>query len=143
MARDWATIAPFIRGRTPCFLLEMWTMDRSVKVVAFLSDDRLLANLIAVHVVLAGLLITSLIVRRILQSGGQNVLAWFGVSWLRGVTVEATSTIRDLVYWTTTALMAASVVGAVLYHLAGRDVRVDGVALWNQHYTAEDAALLG
>jgi small-conductance mechanosensitive channel len=118
-------------------------MEWSVKVTQFLSDDRLLANLIAVHVLLAALLLMSIVVRKLLQSGGQRFLSWFGVSWLRGVTEEATTTARDLIYWTTSGLMVASVVGCVLYHVAGRDIRADSVAVWNKHFTAEDAVDLG
>jgi small-conductance mechanosensitive channel len=118
-------------------------MEWSVKVAAFLSDDRLLANLIAIHVLLVALLLVSLAIRKLVQSGGQRFLSWFGFSWLRGVTEEATSTARDFVYWITVALMVGSFTGAVFYHLAGRDIRADGVTLWHQHFTAEDAIGLG
>src|SRR5205814_447561 len=130
----------FLPGMDPrAPILEVWTMDWSVKVAAFLADDRLLANLVAVHGLLVALLFLSLVVRQLVQSGGQRFLSWFGVSWLRGVTEEATGAARDLVYWATLALMAACVAGCAFYHLAGRDVRIDGVALWHKHFTAEDA----
>src|SRR5947207_5614006 len=118
-------------------------MEWSVKVAAFLSDDRLLANLIAVHILLVGLLLLSFMIRHLLQRSGQRFLSLFGFSWLRGVTEEATGAARDLVYWLTLALMAVGMAGGAFYHFAGRDIRADGLALWHNHVTIEDAIVLG
>lgn len=118
-------------------------MEWSTELAAFLADERLLANLIAVHVALLGLVVASLLVRQFLQLGGQRLLSWFGVAWLRGVTEEATGAARNLIYWITLAAMAACVLAAGAYHILGRDVRVDGPALWNRHVTADDIVRLG
>jgi small-conductance mechanosensitive channel len=130
-------------GQDGFAIREVGAMEWSGDIGAFLADDRLLANLIAVHAALLALLVVSFVVRQVVQRGGQRFLSWFGVSWLRGVTEEATGAARQVVYWATLAAMAASIVGGIVYHFAGRDIRLDGAALWNKHFTADDAFGLG
>jgi small-conductance mechanosensitive channel len=110
-------------------------MGWSERVGAFLSDDRLLFNLIAVHAAIALLLILSVIARAILQNGGDRFRARLGTHWLHGITHEATQHARSLVWWTTLLLMAVTVAGGVFYHLGGGDIRTDLAELWQQHVT--------
>lgn len=111
-------------------------MDWSNRVTAFLSDERLLTNLIAVHVVVGALLILSVLVRQMLQSGGDRLFSWAGMPSLRDATQEAAEQMRNLVYWITLGLMLATAGGGILYHLAGRDVRQDLADLWHAHITS-------
>src|SRR4051794_32951526 len=106
-------------------------MDWSGRITTFLSDERLLTNLIAVHVVVGALLILSVLVRQALQHGGDRLFVWAGLPSLRGVTQEAAEHVRNLVYWVTLGLMLAAFAAGALYHLAGRDIRQDAVDLWH------------
>lgn len=117
-------------------------MEWSSKIATFLGDDRLLANLIAVHVGLALILCVSYLVRRLVFRFGERLFGSLGASWMRGVSEEASDAARNLIYWVTMLAMAACIVAAVLYHIAARDVRADGLALWNRHVTPEDAMIL-
>src|SRR5262249_43535236 len=119
------------------------TMDWSNRVTSFLSDERLLTNLIAVHVLVGALLILSVLVRQALQHGGDRLLGWVGLPSLRGVTEEATEQVRSLVYWTTLVFMLGAGAAGVLYHLSGRDVRQDLFDLWNAHITSTQLIAFG
>ena len=59
-------------------------MDLHTRIGHWLSDERLLANLIGVHVSLGAILIFSVIVRRILINGGDQLVRWTGLHWLDG-----------------------------------------------------------
>lgn len=118
-------------------------MEWSSKIGTFLGDDRLLNNLIAIHAALLALLVVSFIVRHFVQSSGQRFLSLFGFSWLRDATEDATEAARNFVYWVTLAAMAACIAGGILYHFTGRDARIDGTALWNNHFTAADGIDFG
>ena len=91
----------------------------------WLNDDRLLANLISIHVVLAVLLIVSVILRKLFKNSGEQIARWTGLVWLDSVSKEAVKGARSIVFWTTVALMGASVISMAVYHLSGRDARGD------------------
>jgi moderate conductance mechanosensitive channel len=91
----------------------------------YLSDDRLLAHLIGIHVVLAAIAICSIVLRKLLKTGGEQVARWTGFQWLDGISKEAVKSVRPLLFWTTIALMAVSVGSMVFYHVSGRDARHD------------------
>lgn len=91
----------------------------------WLNDDRLLANLIGIHIVLAALLIVSVVLRKLLKNGGDQVARWTGIHWLDGVSKEAVKGMRSMLFWTTVVLMVVSVASMAVYHLSGRDARGD------------------
>lgn len=90
-----------------------------------LNDDRLLANLIGIHVVLAVLLVVSILLRKVLKNGGEQVARWTGLAWLDGISKEAVKGVRSILFWTTIVLMVASVASMAIYHVSGRDARAD------------------
>jgi len=90
-----------------------------------LNDERLLANLIGIHVVLAVLLVVSIILRKLFKNGGEQISRWTGLKWLDGVSKEAVKGARSLLFWTTVVLMVASVLSMAVYHVSGRDARAD------------------
>ena len=106
------------------------------------ADDRLLANLIGLHLVLGLIYVTSLILRGIIMHGGSHVVGWTGLHWLDGVSKEAVRRARALLFWTTISLMLLSVVGGVAYQLMGRDIRHD-VKAWYSELTGPEIFDLG
>lgn len=88
------------------------------------NDDRLLANLISIHVVLAVLVIVSIILRKLLKNGGEQVSRWTGMTWLDGVSKEAVKGMRAMLFWTTIVMMVVSVASMAIYHVSGHDARV-------------------
>lgn len=91
----------------------------------YLSDDRLLAHLIGIHVVLAVIVVCSIALRKLLKTGGEQVARWTGFEWLDGISKETVKSIRPLLFWTTITLMAVSVGSMLFYHVSGRDARHD------------------
>ncbi|MSQ95230.1 MAG: mechanosensitive ion channel family protein [Gemmataceae bacterium] len=91
----------------------------------WLNDDRLLTNLISIHVVLAVVLIVSVILRKLLKNGGEQFVRWTGLHWLDGISQEAVKGMRSMLFWTTIVLMIVSVGSMAVYHVSGRDARGD------------------
>lgn len=100
----------------------------------WLNDDRLLANLIGIHVVLGVVLLVSVILRKLLKNGGEQFVRITGLNWLDGVSKEAVKGMRAMLFWTTIGLMVVSVASMALYHLSGRDARAD-FQDWYAHLT--------
>ncbi|MBI2808391.1 MAG: mechanosensitive ion channel family protein [Planctomycetes bacterium] len=91
----------------------------------FFNDDRLLTNLISIHVVLAVVLLVSIILRKLLKDGGEQVVRWTGLQWLDGISKEAVKGMRSMLFWSTVVLMVASVASMAVYHVSGRNARAD------------------
>src|SRR5688572_27250834 len=91
-------------------------MDWSQNLIVFLSDERLLTNLIAVHLAIGALLIVSVLMRQALQQGSERLYLWLGLPALRSITQEAAEQVRSLVYWVTVVLMLATVTAGIVYH---------------------------
>jgi small conductance mechanosensitive channel len=91
----------------------------------WLNDERLLANLIGIHVVLAVLLILSVVMRRTLKSVSEQLARWTGCQWLDTLSREAGKGMRTVLFWSTVTLMVGSVASMCAYHLSGRDLRGD------------------
>lgn len=112
------------------------------RIGEFLSDDRLLFNLIAMHVLLVSSLIASIVFRRLLAHGGNHFVNLTGLSWLQGISEEASRRIKTFFFWTTLGMMAATIVGGIFYHANGRDVRSD-FSHWYDQLTWTDLWLFG
>lgn len=117
-------------------------MDLHTRIGNLLSDERLLINLIGAHVLLGAVLLVSAILRKLLIRGGDHFARWTGLHWLDGVSKEATRRVRTLLFWATLCVMFAVVAGAVIYHVAGRDMRAD-VGTWYAQLTAKQILGLG
>ena len=81
----------------------------------WIADDRLLTNLIGLHIILGGILFVSVVLRRIIMHGGSQLVRWTGLHWLDGFCKEAVRHIRSLRFWTTLGLRVLVVVGGVVF----------------------------
>jgi small conductance mechanosensitive channel len=112
------------------------------RIGAFLSDDRLLFNLIAIHM-LAGLaLIGTMLLRRLLVHGSGHLVKMTGAGWLHGIHKEAERRLRGWLFWITLGLVGLIAVGGVIYHLAGRHVGQD-FSGWVTHLSGSELFGLG
>ncbi len=101
------------------------------------ADDRLLTNLIGLHIILGAVLLVSVIMRRIIMHGGSHLVRWTGYRWLDGFSKEAVRHLRALLFWSTLGLMACVFISAIIYHLVGRDMLVD-FQNWYSQLTAKE-----
>src|SRR4051794_21774609 len=102
----------------------------------WLNDERLLANLIGIHIALAVVLILSLFLRKMLKNTGEGFVRWTGMTWLDTVSKEAVRSMRSMLFWATIALMVGVVVSMVIYHFSGRHAHDDFKDLSSQLTTA-------
>jgi small conductance mechanosensitive channel len=102
----------------------------------WLNDDRLLANLIGIHVVLAIILCVAIILRKLLKNGCEHLARLTGIQWLDGFSKEAGKGVRAIVFWSTVALMLVSVASMAAYHLSGRHIQEDLRSWYGQLTTA-------
>jgi small-conductance mechanosensitive channel len=91
----------------------------------WLNDERLLANLIGIHVVLGVILLVSIVLRKLLKNGCEQVARWTGLHWLDRASKEAVKSMRSILFWSTVTLMIVSVVSMAAYHLSGRHAHDD------------------
>jgi small conductance mechanosensitive channel len=117
-------------------------MSFFVKIGEYLSDDRLLYNLIAIHILLGATLIVSIILRRLLVHGSKHVVNMTGLTWLHGVSNEASKRIRSLLFWVTLGVMATIILFGIGYHYFENDIRHD-LKAWYAHLTWAEARAMG
>lgn len=91
----------------------------------WLNDERLLANLIGIHVVLGVILIVSIVLRKLLKNGCEQIARWTGLDWLDSASKEAVKGMRSILFWSTVTLMIVSVVSMAAYHFSGRHAHDD------------------
>ena len=60
----------------------------------WLTDDRLVSNLVCVHALLGALLILSVLLRKLAIQGGSQLVRWTGLHWLDGISKEAVRHVR-------------------------------------------------
>jgi small-conductance mechanosensitive channel len=111
-------------------------------VNALLANERLLANLIAVHVVLGGLLVLSLILRKAFKHGINRCICWTEMHWLHGVHKHCHRGLRHVLFWFTCGLMVVAGIATVVYHFFGRDIRAD-LADWYGRVTTAHLFAVG
>jgi len=112
-------------------------MDWLKSITDSFADDRLIINLIGLHIILGAVLIISVVLRQIILQGGSQLVRWTGLKWLNGISNEAIRHTRSLLFWLTVGLMVCLVIGGTVYHLAGRDIRHD-VHAWYAQLTARE-----
>src|SRR5438309_457007 len=108
----------------------------------WLNDERLLANLIGIHLVLAAILIVSIILRKALKSCSEQVARWTGLHWLDDASKEAGKSMRLILFWCTIVLMVGSIVSIAVYHLSGRHAH-DDFKDWCAQLTSEHLKSFG
>src|SRR5438132_804300 len=117
-------------------------MDILKNIGDWLTDDRLITNLLGVHVLLAAILVISVIIRRIITRGGVQLIRWTGLHFLDGFSKEAIRHARTLLFWITLGLMVLTAISGIIYHLAGRDLRADALD-WYNGLTAREVFEIG
>src|SRR5579864_141202 len=107
-----------------------------------LSDERLLFNLIAIHLLLGATLLVSVILRRLLVHGSKHMVHMTGFTWLHGVSHEASRRMRSLLFWVTLGVMATITVVGIGYHFCNNDIRQD-IKIWYANLTWAEARAIG
>ena len=107
-----------------------------------LSDDRLIANLVAIHLIIGVLLIVGVVLRKLLTHGGDQFARWTGLHWLDGFSKEATRKIRNGLFWVILLAMTGTLVAGIGYHISGRDMRQD-IREWYTHLTGAEVLHMG
>lgn len=115
-------------------------MDFYDRIMHILADDRLLANLVAMHVFLAVTLVLSVFLRYVLVHGSTQLVRLMGARWLDGVGQEATRRVRAFLFWLTLLVMVVGIGAGVIYHLAGQDIRQDFL-IWYEQVSSTDLVL--
>jgi small conductance mechanosensitive channel len=100
-------------------------MDLHGLVNELLADERLLANLIGIHVVLGILLVISLALRKSFQHGVSAVIHWSELHWLHPVHERCHRVLCRILFWLTLLLMFVACAATAVYHYAGQDIRAD------------------
>lgn len=101
------------------------------------ADGRFGANLLTFYGVGVALVIASLVLRRLLARGCRWLTRWIGLRRVETLGEAALARARRWLAWGTAAGLVLTAAAGVVYHLAGRDVRLD-VADRLEHLTAED-----
>jgi small conductance mechanosensitive channel len=91
----------------------------------YLTDSRFIANVIATYGTVIGLVVLSVVVRRLIGHGGERLAQWTGLHWLDAFGRAAAQRTRRLIAWVTWAAVVVLAVGGVVYHALGREVRQD------------------
>ncbi len=107
-----------------------------------LNDERLLANLIGVHAAIGVILLASVLFRRLIKHGGEQVSRWTGLAWLDNLGKEAAKGMRAVLFWGTVTLMIVGIGSMVAYHVSGRDIRIDAKT-WAGHLSGATLASFG
>jgi moderate conductance mechanosensitive channel len=102
----------------------------------WLNDERLLANLIGIHIALAVVLILSIVLRKLLKDTGEQFIRWTGLTWLESASKEAVKSMRSMLFWVTIVFMVLCVVSMGVYHVSGRHAHEDFKDLYGQLTTA-------
>ena len=92
-------------------------------------DGRLLANLITLHLFLLVLIGLSFALRWLVTHSGNRITRWAGTDHLKQFSDEATRHGHTMLFWLTVTAMTLTVVGGVLFHVVGRDARVERTRL--------------
>jgi small conductance mechanosensitive channel len=100
-------------------------MDLNALVNSVLNNERLLANLIGIHVVLGGLLVFSVGLRKLFKHSTKRFVRWSELKWLHGLDRQAHRSLRCGLFWLTLGLMALAIAAMAIYHYCERDIRAD------------------
>jgi small conductance mechanosensitive channel len=107
-----------------------------------LADGALLPNLIATAALAVAVQIPAWALRRLLRGCGGQLTGWIGSRRLQAVGEEATRRVESILFWLTALVVCLILIGGIVYHLAGRDVRADTAAFLAQ-LTAEELLQVG
>jgi hypothetical protein len=117
-------------------------MDLLSRLSDPLADSRLGFNLIAIHGVITFVVLISLLLRRLINHGGSQLGRWTGLRWLTAAGEEAARRARVLLFWLTVGVVLVAVAAGAIYHLLGRDIRLD-LNEWYEGLTIAELTRLG
>ncbi len=100
-------------------------MDFPALADELLANERLLANLIGIHVVLGALLLLSYLLRKSFQHGISAFIRWTELHWLNPLHERAHRMLGRILFWTTLGLMFVACAATAVYHWLGQDIRAD------------------
>jgi small-conductance mechanosensitive channel len=90
-----------------------------------LTDDRLMANVIAGHALVTITFLLAVLTRRGLREAGEGLKIPFATAWIHSLGDQAVKSARDMVFWATIALHTLIATAVIGYHFVGRDIRHD------------------
>ncbi len=114
------------RARTDCRRTPRrarWTFSAIAN--SLLNNERLLANLIGIHLVLGALILLSVALRKAFKHGTKQCVCWTEMHWLKDAHKQAHRGMRIVLFWLTLALMILAAAGMAVYHFTGQDIRAD------------------
>jgi small conductance mechanosensitive channel len=88
-------------------------------------DDRLAANLVAIHGLITLSVLAALVLRRLISRGSNRLARWTGLAWLAAASEEAARRLRALLLWLTVLVIVLLIGAGAGYHAYGRDIRQD------------------
>jgi small-conductance mechanosensitive channel len=100
------------------------------------SDGRLLANLIAIHLVVLAFLAVSMALRWLITRSMARMARSSGNEWLARLSEDVSRYSYNLLFWLTITAMGLTTVGGVAFHFVGRDVRHE-IRSWYRSLTPE------
>jgi small conductance mechanosensitive channel len=106
-------------------------------IIQHLADGRVSANLLTFYGLIVLAVLAGLIIRSLLAHGRNRLTGLKGFRWLETIGQEAVRRLRLLVTWLTLSISVLLVLGGIVYHWAGRDIRRD-IDEWVQRLTASD-----
>ncbi len=114
----------------------MW----GTSIFQHLADGRVSANLLTFYGLIVVAILAGLVIRALLAHGRSRLTGLKGLRWLETIGQEAVRRLRLLVTWLTLGISLALVLGGIVYHWAGRDIRRD-IEEWLRQLTTGDIFL--
>jgi small conductance mechanosensitive channel len=102
-----------------------------------LADGRVSANLLTFYGLIVVAILAGLVIRALLAHGRSRLTGLKGLRWLETIGQEAVSRLRLLVTWLTLGISLGLILGGIVYHWAGRDIRQD-IDEWIRQLTTGD-----
>jgi small-conductance mechanosensitive channel len=112
-------------------------MDIWPRIHTLFADGRLGANLIAAHGLITVTILVSLILRRLIRVGENQLALENGPLWLGAIGEEAARRIRKFLFWTTFLAVLGILGVSVTYHVGGADIREHLQSLYQQFTVGE------
>jgi small conductance mechanosensitive channel len=91
---------------------------------------------------MVAIVIASIVIKRLLAKGRNRLARWRGMEWLDKVRGEAARKAKLGLRWSTISAVVITGAAGLVYHIAGRDVRVD-LLDWYRKLTWEELLGLG
>jgi moderate conductance mechanosensitive channel len=100
-------------------------------------DERLAANLVAIHGIITLAVLAALVLRRLISRGSSRLGRWTGLAWMAAAGEEAARRLRALLFWFTLLVIVLLIAAGAGYHVYGRDIRQD-LGAWYRDLTTSE-----